>query len=80
MAPPRRPREAKEEAPKRDGQAKGEEARGGKAARKAPQQADKVPKAPPGASGPYGKLKVKGKKDSSGRRVRGGRRAWRPWM
>ncbi|XP_036288266.1 histone H1.8 [Pipistrellus kuhlii] len=65
VAAPRRPREAKEEAPKRDGQAKGEEARGGKTARKAPQQADKVPKAPPGASGPYGKLKVKGKKDSS---------------
>ncbi|KAK1332375.1 hypothetical protein QTO34_007049 [Cnephaeus nilssonii] len=64
VSAPRRPREAKEEAPKKDGQTKGEEARGGKA-RKAPQQADKVTKAPPGASRPQGKLKVKGKKDSS---------------
>ncbi|XP_036188154.1 histone H1.8 [Myotis myotis] len=60
---PRRPGEAKEEAPKKDGQTKGEEARGGKA-RKAPQQPDKAIEAPSGASGPPGKLKIKGKKDS----------------
>nr|KAF6310492.1 hypothetical protein mMyoMyo1_006129 [Myotis myotis] len=62
---PRRPGEAKEEAPKKDGQTKGEEARGGKA-RKAPQQPDKAIEAPSGASGPPGKLKIKGKKDSPG--------------
>uniref|UniRef100_G1PYM9 Histone H1.8 n=1 Tax=Myotis lucifugus TaxID=59463 RepID=G1PYM9_MYOLU len=63
VSAPRRPGEAKEEAPKKDGQTKGEEARGGKA-RKAPQQPDKATEAPPGASGPHGKLKIKGKKDS----------------
>ncbi|XP_023605179.1 histone H1oo [Myotis lucifugus] len=75
VSAPRRPGEAKEEAPKKDGQTKGEEARGGKA-RKAPQQPDKATEAPPGASGPHGKLKIKGKKDSPGRCVRGDRRVW----
>lgn len=63
VSAPWRPGEAKEEATKKDGQTKGEEARGGKA-RKAPQQPEKAIEAPPGASGPPGKLKIKGKKES----------------
>ncbi|XP_016065332.1 PREDICTED: histone H1oo [Miniopterus natalensis] len=58
-----RPGEAKEEAPKKGGQTKDGEARVGKA-KKVPQQPDKATKAPPGASGPHGKSKVKGRKNS----------------
>lgn len=77
---PRRPGEAKEAAPKKDGQTKNREARGGKA-RKAPQQPDKATNAPPGASGPQGKSKVKDRRSSPGRCVceeRGGHGS--PWM
>ncbi|EPQ11924.1 Histone H1oo [Myotis brandtii] len=82
VSAPRRPGEAKEEAPKKDGQTKGEEARGGKA-RKAPQQPDKATEAPPGASGPHGKLKIKGKKDSPAdakahRKTKAGTRSSKP--
>lgn len=55
--------EAKEEAPKKDGQPKGEEARMGKA-RKAPQQPDKATKTALGASEPIGSQRLKTKKDS----------------
>ncbi|XP_036995182.2 histone H1.8 [Artibeus jamaicensis] len=63
MSAPRRPAEAKEEAPKKGGQTKDGEARVGKA-RKVPRQPDKATKAPPGASRPHGKSKVKGRKNS----------------
>ena len=75
MSVPRRPAEAEEEAPKKGGQTKDVEARVGKA-RKVPRQPDKATKAPPGATGPRGKSKVKGRKNNPGRCVkRGGRRA-----
>nr|KAF6420413.1 hypothetical protein HJG59_006106 [Molossus molossus] len=61
----RRQGEAKEEAPKKGGQTKDGETRVGKA-RKAPRQPDKAAEAPSGASGPYGKSKVKGRKNSPG--------------
>ncbi|KAM5315288.1 histone H1.8 [Glossophaga mutica] len=63
MSAPRRPAEAKEEAPKKGGQTKDREARVGKA-RKVPPQPDKATKAPPGATGPHGKSKGKGRKGS----------------
>ncbi|XP_036906963.1 histone H1.8 isoform X2 [Sturnira hondurensis] len=63
MSAPRRPAEAKKEAPKKGGQTKDGEARVGKA-RKVPQQPDKATKAPPGAPRPRGKSKVKGRKNS----------------
>nr|XP_019601965.1 PREDICTED: histone H1oo [Rhinolophus sinicus] len=60
---PRKPGEAKEEAPKKGGQTKDREA-GVSKARKALQQQDKATNAPPGASGPHGKSKVKGRSSS----------------
>lgn len=72
---PRKPGEAKEEAPKKGGQTKDREA-GVSKARKALQQQDKATNAPPGASGPRGKSKVKGRSSSPGRCVGGERKAW----
>ncbi|XP_045048337.2 histone H1.8 [Desmodus rotundus] len=63
MSVPRRPAEAEEEAPKKGGQTKDVEARVGKA-RKVPRQPDKATKALPGATGPRGKSKVKGRKNN----------------
>ncbi|KAM7064322.1 histone H1.8 [Molossus nigricans] len=65
MLASRRQGEAKEEAPKKGGQTKDGETRVGKA-RKAPRQPVKATEAPSGASGPYGKSKVKGRKNSPG--------------
>lgn len=75
MSASRRLGEAKEEAPKKGGQTKDGETRVGKA-RKAPRQPDKATEAPSGASGPYGKSKVKGRKNSPGKYVKEVRRAW----
>ncbi|XP_006917742.1 histone H1oo [Pteropus alecto] len=63
MTAPRRPGEAKEEAPKKGGQTKDRETRVDKA-RKAPQLPDKATNAPPGASELHGKSKVKGRRNS----------------
>ncbi|XP_045687870.1 histone H1.8 [Phyllostomus hastatus] len=63
MSAPRRPAEAKEEAPKKGGQTKDGEARVGKA-RKVPQEPDKATKGPRGPIRPRGKSKVKGRKNS----------------
>ncbi|KAM7141667.1 LOW QUALITY PROTEIN: histone H1.8-like [Molossus nigricans] len=65
MLASRRQGEAKEEASKKGGQTKDGETRVGKA-RKAPRQPDKATEAPSGASGPDGKSKVKGRKNSPG--------------
>lgn len=70
-----RPVEAKAQVPKKSDQTKDNEARVGKA-KKAPRQPDNATNAPPGASGPHGKSKVKGRRNSPGRFVRGERRAW----
>nr|KAF6474333.1 hypothetical protein HJG63_006083 [Rousettus aegyptiacus] len=63
MTAPRKPGEAKEEAPKKGGQTKDRETRVGKA-KKAPRLPDKATNAPPGASEPHGKSKVKGRRTS----------------
>lgn len=69
MSAPRRPAEAKEEAPKKGDLTKDGEARVGKA-RKVPQQPDKATKGPRGPIRPRGKSKVKGRQNSPGRRVK----------
>lgn len=73
MTAPRRPGEAKEEAPKKGGQTKDRETRVGKA-KKAPRLPDKATNVPPGASEPHGKSKVKGRRTSPGRCVKEVRR------
>uniref|UniRef100_A0A8C0JYD3 Histone H1.8 n=1 Tax=Canis lupus dingo TaxID=286419 RepID=A0A8C0JYD3_CANLU len=72
-APPK-PGTAKEKAPKKGSQTKNQEARVSEA-RKVSQQPDKATQALPRATGPSGKSKVKGRRNSQGRCVSGVRGA-----
>ncbi|XP_004401430.1 PREDICTED: histone H1oo-like [Odobenus rosmarus divergens] len=79
-APPK-PGAAKEKAPRKGGPTKDQEARASEA-RKASQQPDKATWAPPSATGPSGKSKVKGRRKSQGgeahRETKAGSRSVKP--